>query len=102
MEQETVLKEILHAFKLHAQHIDEKMDGLKTELESKMDNMKIELESKMDKGFSRVDHQITELGKKVDGIRTELNETNENVDYLLSKNAQHEKKLRQIFELQQI
>ena len=56
----------------------------------------------MDKGFSRVDHQITELGKKVDGIRTELNETNENVDYLLSKNAQHEKKLRQIFEQQQI
>lgn len=91
MEQETVLKEILHAFKLHAQHIDEKMDNVKTELESKMD-----------KGFSRVDHKITELGKKVDGIRTELNETNENVDYLLSKNAQHEKKLRRTFEQQQI
>ncbi|MCF3943763.1 hypothetical protein [Oceanobacillus alkalisoli] len=67
MEQETVLKEILHAFKLHAQHIDEKMDGLKTELESKMNDMKTSLESletKMDKGFSRVDYQITELGKK--------------------------------------
>lgn len=102
MEQKTLLNEILNAFKLHSQDIDQKMDGLKTDLESKMDMLKTDLESKMDEGFNHVDHQISELGKKVDGIRTELNETNENVDYLLSKNAQHEKKLRQISEQQQI
>ena len=102
LEQKTLLNEILNAFKLHSQDIEQKMDGLKTDLESKMDMLKTDLESKMDEGFNHVDHQISELGKKVDGIRTELNETNENVDYLLSKNAQHEKKLRKIFEQQQM
>jgi len=107
MEQDSILKEILNALKLHSDHIDSKMDGMKTELETKMDSMKTELEtkisnleSKMDEGFTRVDHQFDQLGKKVDGIRAELNETQETVDFSASKVVQHEKKLRQISQQQ--
>ncbi|MBT2216023.1 hypothetical protein KK120_09340 [Virgibacillus dakarensis] len=82
MEQETVLNEILHELRRHSGQMNEKMD-----------NMRIELESKMDKGFDR-------LGKKVDGIRLELTETQETTDYVLSKTAQHEKKLRRLSEQQ--
>ncbi|WP_088052432.1 hypothetical protein [Virgibacillus dakarensis] len=88
MEQETVLNEILHELRRHSGQMNEKMDNMKNELESKMGTMIKELDSKMDKGFDR-------LGKKVDGIRVELTETQETTDYLLSKTAQHEKKLRQ-------
>ncbi|WP_067725072.1 hypothetical protein [Oceanobacillus damuensis] len=96
MEQETVLKEVLNAFKLHANHIDEKMDTMRSDLESKMDNMKSELETKMDKGFAEVNQKIDHLGKKVDGLRVELTETQETVDFSASKVVQHEKKLRQL------
>ncbi|RDW18371.1 hypothetical protein CWR48_12400 [Oceanobacillus arenosus] len=64
MEQVTILKEVLNAFKLHAVHIDEKMDKIKIELESKMDN-----------GFVQVGQQFDRLGKKVVGVRVELTET---------------------------
>ncbi|WP_152656591.1 hypothetical protein [Oceanobacillus sp. CFH 90083] len=111
MEQDTMLKEILHALELHSKHIDKKFDHINTkfndidqrfehidkkfddidqrfeQMDSKMDNMRADLETRMDKGF---DH----LGKKIDGIRTDLTETQNTTDFLLSKVAQHEKKLR--------
>jgi hypothetical protein len=43
MEQETMLKEILHAFKLFSEKIDDKLESLKLDLESKMDNMQTEM-----------------------------------------------------------
>lgn len=100
MENETLLKEVLHALKLHRDHIDKKIDekidakidgvknevsGLKTELNQRMDK----LENKMDTGFDR-------LGKKFAGARVESTETQETVDYLSSKTIQHEKKIRQL------
>ncbi|KPH71341.1 MULTISPECIES: hypothetical protein [Bacillaceae] len=85
MEQETILKEILHALKIHSDQIEKKLDALN----SKIDNSIFDLETKMNNRFDR-------LEKKVDGIRVELTETQETTDYLLSKNAQHERKLREL------
>lgn len=96
MEQETLLKEILHAFKLHSEKIDRKLDTMKDDLESKMDNMKIELEFKMDSGFANMDERLKRLEKKQDGMRVELTETKETTDFLLNKTAQHERKLHQL------
>ncbi|MFB4475911.1 Synaptonemal complex 1, partial [Oceanobacillus caeni] len=59
------------------------------EMNSKIENSIFDLESKMNNRFDR-------LEKKVDGIRVELTETQETTDYLLSKNAQHERKLREL------
>jgi|SRR5699024_9035181 uncharacterized protein (DUF885 family) len=111
MEQETMLKEILHALQMHSEHIDkkfeqmnDKMDNKINELESKMDNRINALESKMDNKISELDSKMNNgfdrLGKKVDGIRVELTETQENTEYVLSKTAQHERKLRQFSEQQ--
>jgi len=85
MEQETMLKEILHALKIHSEEIEKRFD----EMNSKIENSIFDLESKMNNRFDR-------LEKKVDGIRVELTETQETTDYLLSKNAQHERKLREL------
>ncbi|KKE77947.1 MULTISPECIES: hypothetical protein [Oceanobacillus] len=102
MEQETMLKEILHALKIHSEEIEKKFDVLNSKMnnfETRMDNF----ESRMDNFESRIDNlestmnnRFDRLEKKVDGIRVELTETQETTDYLLSKNAQHERKLREL------
>ena len=83
------LNEILNALKLHSGHIDKKMDVMKTDLEKRMDF----LETKKDVRFDR-------LEKKVDGIRVDLTETQETVNFLSSKYAQHEKKLQTLINQQ--
>ena len=50
----------------------------------------------MDEGFTQVNRRFDRSYKKIDGIRVELTETQETTDYILSKTAQHEKKLRQL------
>lgn len=70
------IQEILKALQLHSKHMDEKLS---------------EMWNRMDERFDRIE-------KKLDGMRVELTETQETVDYLSSKNVQHEKKLRQIYE----
>ncbi|MCT1903688.1 hypothetical protein [Oceanobacillus sojae] len=111
MEKEPMLKEILHALELHSQHIDKrfeqmdsKMDNMRTDLETKMDNMRTDLETKMDNMYTdleaRMDRGFDHLGKKIDGVRTDLTETQDTTDFLLSKTAQHEKKLRHYSEQQ--
>ncbi|WP_099355712.1 hypothetical protein [Fredinandcohnia onubensis] len=96
MEQETMLKEILHAFKLFSEKIDDKLESLKLDLESKMDNMQTE----MNLGFARVDERLDRLGKKQEGMRVELTENKETVNFLLNKTAQHERKLQQLIDQQ--
>jgi hypothetical protein len=83
MEQETILKEILHALKLHSEEMDRKFDAMN---------------SKMDERFNQMDKRFDRLEKKVDGNRVELTETQETTDFILSKTAQHEKKLRELSE----
>ncbi|MGJ9457393.1 hypothetical protein [Oceanobacillus sp. CF4.6] len=92
MEQETILKEILNALKLHGEHMDKRFD----EMDKKFDKRLDDLNSKMDEGFTKVNQRFDRLEKKVEGNRVELTETQETTDFILSKTAQHEKKLRQL------
>ena len=93
MEQETILKEILNVLKLHGDQMNYRFEQMDSSFEQ-IDNRFEQLESKFDQRFDR-------LEKKVDGIRVELTETQETTDFMLSKTAQHEKKLRQLSEQQQ-
>lgn len=85
------------------EHLENKMDDMKEHLENRMDDMKEHLESRMDQLENRVDklegtinNRFERLEKKMDGLRIEWIETQETVDYLASKNVQHERKLRQL------
>lgn len=70
MEQETMLKEILNALKLHS--------------------------AQMDQRFDRIEGRLDRMEKKMDGFRVELTETQETVDFISVKTLQHEKKLREM------
>jgi len=114
MEQETTLQEILNALKLHGEHMDKKMDDMDRKFDTKIDNLekrfdrkfedmnkkfdtKIDdLNTKMDEGFKQVNQRFDRSGKKADGIRADLTETQETTDFVLSKTAQHEKKLHEL------
>jgi hypothetical protein len=80
------LNEILNALKLHSEHIDKKMDVMKTDIEKQMDVMKTDLENRMDVMKTdlekRMDVRFDRLEKKVDGIRVDLTETQETVNFL--------------------
>ncbi|WP_042355644.1 hypothetical protein [Bacillus rubiinfantis] len=115
------IQEILHALKLHSAHIDEKLDAMKTGLENRMDRMDERLgrvEVRLDRVEKRLDHmderldhmderldrvevrldhmdeRLERIDSKLNGHRVEWIETQETVDYLSIKSAQHEKKLR--------
>lgn len=77
MEQETMLKEILHAFKLHAEHIDQKFEQI-------------------DKRFEQMDQRFDRLEKKVDGVRLDLTDTQKTTNFLLGKVTHHEEKLLEL------
>ena len=77
MEQETMLKEILNALKLHSEHMDQKF-------------------KKVDERFDRIEGRLDRMEKKMDGVRVELTETQETVDFISVKTLQHEKKLREL------
>ncbi|WP_394186907.1 hypothetical protein [Metabacillus halosaccharovorans] len=70
MEQETMLKEILNALKLHSDKVDQR--------------------------FDQIERRLERIEKKMDGFRVELTETQETVDFISVKTLQHEKKLREI------
>ncbi|MBM4761768.1 hypothetical protein [Bacillus sp. B15-48] len=84
------LHEILNALKLHSEHIDKKIEGLKFDLDKRLDSMNHRLDSME----NRMDTRFDRLEKKVDGIRVDLSETQETVNFLSSKYAQHEKKIQ--------
>lgn len=65
------------------------MDNKLINLEERLNNKIEKMEEKFEKRFDR-------LEKKFDGLSVSLIETQETVDYLASKNAQHERKLRNI------
>jgi len=88
------IQEILKALELHSAHVDKKIDQLKIDLETRMDKRFDEVYERFDEMNKRFDRQ----DKKFNGVRVELAETQETVDYLSTKNTQHEKKLRTIYE----
>jgi len=88
------IQEILKALELHSVHVDKKIDQLKVDLETRMDKRFDEVYERFDEMNKRFDRQ----DKKFNGVRVELAETQETVDFLSTKNVQHEKKLRTIYE----
>lgn len=97
MEQENFVKEILNALKLHGDHMDRKFDQIDQRFEQ-IDQRFEQLEEKFDNRFGDMETRLDRVEKKMDGFRVELTETQEDTNYLLSKNAQHEKKLHQLFD----
>lgn len=77
MEQETMLKEILNALKLHSDKMDQRF-------------------KKVDERFDSIEGRLDRIEKKMDGFRVELTETQETVDFISVKTLQHEKKLREL------
>jgi predicted nuclease with TOPRIM domain len=89
MENETMLKEILNAFRLHSEQMDRKLD-------EKLDEKLSELREEMQTGFSEVNKRIDRLTVRQDGTQADLAETKETVHFLHSKVVQHEQKLHQL------
>ncbi|MFE8696522.1 hypothetical protein ACFYKT_09255 [Cytobacillus sp. FJAT-53684] len=98
MEQETMLKEILNALKVHSESMDQKfkkVDERLDRIESRLDRM----ENRMDQLENRMDQMDTRLDrieKKMDGFRIELTEAQETVEFVAVKTIQHEKKIREL------
>jgi chromosome segregation ATPase len=84
MEPETMLKEILNALKEHGVRTTERFD----EIDRKF--------AEVDQRFDKIEAKLDRMDKKQDGFRVELSETQETSNFLLSKVAQHEGKLRNI------
>ncbi|WP_033827909.1 hypothetical protein [Bacillus andreraoultii] len=97
MEEKTLLKEILSALKNHSENMNKRFDQLDSRMD-KLEERVDRLEEKVDTGFTEVNNRLNRLEKKVDRLRDDLKETQETVDFLTSKNIQHEKKLRSLTE----
>ena len=96
MEQGNFVKEILNALKLHGEHMDRKFDQIDQRFEQIDQRF-----GDMEKRFESLETRFDRVEKKMDGFRVELTETQENTNFLLSKNAQHEKRLRLLSDLHQ-
>ncbi len=100
MEQSGV-QEILKALQLYSKTMNQKLDDMKHDLENRMDERFEQVDHRfeqIDHRFEQIDHRFDRVEKKIDGLRVDMAETQETVDYLSSKNVQHERKLREIRE----
>lgn len=79
-----MLKEILHALKLHS----DKMDQTFKKVDERFERIEVRLD--------RIEERFDRVEKKIDGVRVELTETQETVDFITVKTLQHEKKLREL------
>ncbi|MCJ7841750.1 hypothetical protein MUB24_12745 [Lederbergia sp. NSJ-179] len=91
MEQETILKEILNALKLHAEHMDQRFE----KIDQKFEQIDQRFEQ-IDQRFKQMDKRFDRLEKKVDGVRLDVTDTQKTTNFLLSKVAQHEEKLLEL------
>ncbi|MDC3418476.1 hypothetical protein [Aquibacillus salsiterrae] len=89
----TGLNQILEALKLHGEHVNAKFDEMKKQMDERFEQVDRRFEQ-MDERFKQMDKRFDRMEKKLSGIRVDLSETQETVDFLSSKSAQHEKKLR--------
>lgn len=86
MENETLLKEILNAFNLYSQKMDEKLNELREEMKT---------------GFADVNKRLDRLTNRLDGTQADLMETKETVHFIHSKIVQHDKMLHKLSHQQQ-
>lgn len=89
------LEEILKALNLFSTNINTRFDSLENKVNS-LENKVNSLDNKVETLDQQMNERLDRLEKKFDGFRVELVETQETLDYLSSKNLQHEKKLRTI------
>jgi septal ring factor EnvC (AmiA/AmiB activator) len=102
MEQETMFKEILNAFKLHAEKIDERFEQIDKRFEQ-MDKRFEQMDKRfeqMDKRFDEMDKRFDRLETKTDGIRMDLTDTQKTTHFLLRKVADHDEKLLELSQQQ--
>ena len=98
MEQETMLKEILNALKLHSDKMDQKFEKVDERFE-KIDARFEQIDGRfkrVDERLDSIEGRLDRIEKKMDGFRVELTETQETVDFISVKTLQHEKKLREV------
>jgi len=88
MEQETMLKEILNALKLHSDKMDQKFKKVDEKIDGRFE--------RVDERFDSIEGRLDRIEKKMGGMRVELTETQETVDFISVKTLQHERKLREI------
>ncbi|MUK87745.1 hypothetical protein GMD78_04930 [Ornithinibacillus sp. L9] len=118
MEQETILKEILHVLRSHSdqvnkrfkemddrfekkfEQLDDKFERKFQQMDDKFEKRFVQMEQKFEKKFDHMDKRFDRLEQKVDGIRIDLTDTQKTTNFLLSKVAQHEEKLLQLSEQQ--
>jgi len=99
MNEETMLKEILNALKLHGEQMNKKfaeVDERFVAMERKFEKKFAEMDEKFEKRFDDMDKRFDRLEKKVDGIRADLTDTQEITNFLLSRSAKHEEKIRNL------
>ncbi|MFD2762126.1 hypothetical protein [Lentibacillus juripiscarius] len=96
--EQSELQQTLGALNDFSRTIREEMQAMEKRLNNEMQVMEKRMEKRMDERFDQVDGRFDKLEKKVDGLRVDLTETQETVDYLSSKNAQHERKLRSVLQ----
>ncbi|GKV64822.1 MULTISPECIES: hypothetical protein [unclassified Sporosarcina] len=99
MEQETILKEILHAIQLHGERTDQKLEEMEQKFDSRFEQIDRRFEQidqrfeQMDRRFEQMDQRFDRLEIKVDGIRLDLSDTQRTSNFTLSKLAAHDEKL---------
>src|SRR5699024_9590098 len=102
MEQQTMLKEILHALNVHSEKIDKRFDQVDirmNEMDTKFNKMNTRIDkmsTRIDNMESKMDKRFDRLEKRLDGMRVELTQTQETADCVLSKTTKHKKKLHQL------
>ncbi|WP_153722629.1 hypothetical protein [Sporosarcina cascadiensis] len=92
MEQETILKEILHAIQLHGERTDQKLEEMEQKFDSRFEQIDQRFEQ-IDRRFEQMDQRFDRLEIKVDGIRLDLSDTQRTSNFTLSKLAAHDEKL---------
>ena len=75
---------------LHSKNINQKIDQFKADIENRMDKRFKQVDDRL----KQIDSKIDKLDKKFTGAHAEIMETQETVDFLLSKVVQHKKKIR--------
>ena len=99
MNEEAMLKEILNALKLHGEQMHKKfaeVDERFVAMERKCEKKCTEMEEKFEKRFDDMDKRFYRVGKRVDGMLGRLTDTQEITNFLLSRSAKHEEKIRNL------
>lgn len=89
------IKEILKALELHGAHIEKKLDEKFEKVDQRFEQVDQRFEQ-MDQRLEKLEERMDRIEKKFDGHKVEVIETQETLDYLVTKTSRHEQKLRKL------